>query len=292
MRWFVLFVGWLTSGLAIAQPGGYDESVFNSIELEEVAYDGFSITSGYYTIANNIDNQQSSAFISHTPSADEYVYFAQHQPSYYFLVHRQHEVIRMIVLQQRVRNYRSQFFYTVIDPASGYRTEVSSQLTGELTQMRAKELMMSHVDSLANIAETRLVCSFNQQQYAIQPFAAVRQEVVTLAQRLLNKDRSQMEELEEYIRAETVGGTLDFRVALSKESRQHFSRGGVSYDKDMFSVLLWGGAVRMLGLSSVDNARVLWEDIKQRPLTISEAKALRKGFAEQDRSAHRSLPPP
>ena len=263
--------------------------VFHSVELEETVYQGFSITTGYYTIANNIDNQRSSAFISNVPSSDEYIYFAQHQPSYYFLVHYQREVVRMIVLQQRVRRGQSQFFYTILDPISGRHTEAPSRLAGELTQMRAKELLMSHIDPLASLNEDSSVYSFNQVLYSVQSFAEVRQEVIALARRLVHKDRSQTKELEEYIRAETIGGTLDFSIPLSKEPRQHFTRHGVSYNKNDFSVLLWGGAVRMLGLHSLDSALVLWEEIQQRPLTIPESQALRRGFIDEAETTDRSV---
>ena len=281
---FLLIVGFLGMRFwAMAQTDRQDSPVFNSVELEEVAYEGFSITSGYYTIANNIDNRQSSAFISDAPSLEEYIYFARHQPSYYFLVHRQREVIRMIILQQQVRSEQSQFSYTVINPASGLRTQMPSQLSGELTQLRAKELTMSQVDPSAQQlnSETDAWCLFNQVRYPVQSFEAVRQEVVALAQQLVGKTRSQTEELKEYIRTETIGGTLDFEVALAKEPRQYFSRDGVVYNKSNFSVLLWGGAVRMLGMPSVENAMLLWEEIQQRPLTRPESQALKEGFAEE-----------
>ncbi len=118
-----------------SQMSQLNQSVFMSVELSEVAYDGFSITTGYYTIGNNINNRQSLAYISDTPSPDEYIYFARHQPSYYFLVHRQREVIRMIILQQRVRGGHSQFSYAVIDPSSDQRRELPSTLSGELTAL-------------------------------------------------------------------------------------------------------------------------------------------------------------
>ena len=287
-QWLLLIAGWIPTW-AVAQFGGPDASVFNSVALEEKAYDGFSITSGYYTIANNIDHPPSTAFISHTPSAEEHLYFAQHQPSYYFFIHRQREVLRIILLRQRVRDQRSEFFYTVIDPISGHRTQVPSRLGGELTQLRAKELVMSHLDPPVSLVEGDSVCLFEQNRYSVQPLADVRQEVVALAQQLLSKDQSRVKELKEYIRAETIGGTLDFEVALSVESREHFYRDGVSYGKRTFSVLLWGGAVRMLGLLSVDTAQGLWEDIQQRSLTLADAKALRKGFAEEQRAHPRSV---
>ncbi len=121
---------------------------------------------------------------------------------------------------------------------------------------------------------------FNNDAYSILSLEAVLQEVTELAQRLTSKDQSEVEELEQYIRTETNGGTLDFSVALAKESQQYFSRGGEMYDKERFSVLLWGGAVRMLGVRSLENAILLWEEIQQRPLTPREQRALQRGFTE------------
>ena len=268
--------------LAFSQPKG-----FRSVELQQVAYEEFSITAGYYPIACNINNRQSSAFISDSPSADEYVYFAQHQPSYYFLLHRQHELIRIIVLQQQSRNGHSTFFYTVIDPASGDRTRIGSQLAGDITQWRADELNVGpgnddKVHRILSAATESHRFSFQQKHYRVQPYQAVWQEVKDLARDLVRSDRRQAEELEEYIRAETIGGTLDFKIALAKEPQQRFSRDGVAYNPHHFSVLLWGGAVRTLGMPSVLSARTLWEDIQQRPLTPPEYRALYKGFTEED----------
>ena len=266
-----------------AQQQTYEQPVFVSIELSEIALclDGFSITTGYYTIDNNIDNRHSSAYISDHPTVDEYIYFARHQPSYYFLVHRQREVMKMIVLQQRVIENRSTFFYVVIDPASGQRTKVPSRLSGELTALRAQELTVGHTDSEGHLDQkAAATCFFNNASYPVVPLAAVHQEVISIAQQIAGKNQSQEEELEQYIRAETNGGSLDFGVALAKEPQQYFAREGEVYDKAKFSVLLWGGAVRMLGLRSLEGAMMLWEEIQQRPLTPQEQKALQQGFME------------
>lgn len=259
-----------------------DQPVFISVELSEVAYAGFSITTGYYTIDNNINNRQSSAYISDYPTLDEYIYFARHQPSYHFLIHRQREVIKMVILQQRTGEDRSKFSYTIIDPASGHRIEAPSRLSGELTALRAKELTTSHIDTASYLdqASSTATLFFNSVTYPIVPLETVQQEVVRLAQQITRTGHSQREELKQYIRRETNGGTLDFRVALAKESQQYFSRGGEVYDKEKFSVLLWGGAVRTLGLRSLEGAMMLWEEIRQRPLTPSEQKALQQGFTE------------
>ena len=276
-RWLI-FILWTTSFGAAAQTESPDNSVFISQEIDDVDYESFSLNTSYYTIANNIDNRQSSAFISDAPTDEERLYFAQHQPSYSFLVHHQRTVVRMIVFQQKTRGRSSSFSYTIVNPASGHRQKVPSQLSGQLTQLRAQELTQHTAAADSWRDDTR--CLLNGTPYTVLPLAEVQREVATLVQHHLGQEQGRMDELKEYIRAETIGGTLDFSVALARESQQRFSRGGVVYTKARFSVLLWGGAVRMLGLGSVERARLLWEEIQQRTLTPPEWQALRTGFRE------------
>lgn len=265
---------------AAAQTGEPDNAVFISQEIDDVDYGSFSLNTSYYTIANNIDNRQSSAFISDSPSPDEYLYFAQHQPSYYFLIHRQRSVLGMILFHQLAISQRSDFVYTIVNPANGYHREVPSRLVGELTQQRAQELVADQLVSPTSLLNDTL-CRLGEAHYSVLSLSEVQQEVVALAQHILGQEQGKMKELEDYIRAETVGGTLDFDIALAQESQQSFSRHGIVYNKARFSVLLWGGAVRMLGLRSAENARVLWEEIRQRPLTKPEWRALRIGFQKR-----------
>jgi hypothetical protein len=280
MKWPLSLIWWTISFGAVAQTGSPDNSVFISQEISDVDYGSFSLNTSYYTIANNINNRQSSAFISDTPSPDEYLYFAQHQPSYYFLIHRNRSVMGMILFHQRATARRSSFFYTIVNPANGHRREVPSQLQGELTQQRARELVASPLISTARfLGDT--VFLLHETRYPVLALAAVQEEVVALARHLFEQEQGKINDLKEYIRAETIGGTLDFDAKLAQKAQQRFSRHGVVYNKERFSVLLWGGAVRMLGLRSIENARALWEEIQQRPLTPLEWRALRSGFQEQ-----------
>lgn len=280
MKRWLLFIGWIISFGATAQTGDPNNPVFISQEIDDNDYGSFSLNTSYYTIANNIDNRQSSAFISDVPSPDEYLHFAQHQPSYYFLIHRQRSVLGMILFHQQTTDQRSRFTYTIVNPANGHRRRVPSRLKGELTQQRAQELVSNQLVSPNSFLEDTL-CLLGETGYPVLALAEVQQEVIALAQQLLGQEQGKIDELEEYIRTETVGGTLDFEAALAQEPQQRFFRHGIVYSKARFSVLLWGGAVRMLGLRSIENARRLWEKIQQRPLTQAEWHALRCGFQEQ-----------
>ncbi len=279
MKQWLLLIGWMLWFGAQAQTDR-DTPVFISQEIDDVDYGSFSLNTSYYTIANNINNRQSSAFISDAPSSGEYLYFAQHQPSYYFLVHRQRSVLAMILLDQRTSAQQSGFSYTIVNPANGHRREVPSRLVGQLTQQRAQELTTDALVSPAIFLNDTL-CQLSGADYSVLALSKVQQEVVTLTRHLLGLAQGKTDELEEYIRAETVGGSLDFNIALDQEPQQRFSRHGIVYNKARFSVLLWGGAVRMLGLRSIENARTLWEEIQRRPLTQPEWSALRTGFQEQ-----------
>ena len=280
MKRWLLLVWWAISFGAAAQTGERDSTVFISQEISDVDYGSFSLNTSYYTIANNIDNRQSSAFISDTPTPDEYLYFAQHQPSYYFLIHRKRSVLGMVLFHQRNTSHPSGFVYTTVNPATGRRREIPSRRQASLTQQRAQELIDNQlIPSSAFLNDT--VCLLDKVRYSVLSLSTVQHEVVTLARQLLAQEQSKEDELKEYIRAETIGGTLDFGAALSQEPTQRFFRRGVVYNKNRFALLLWGGAVRMLGLRSMENARALWEDIQRRPLTPPEWRALRTGFQEQ-----------
>ncbi len=280
MKRWLFFIGWTISFGAVAQTASLDETVFISQEIDDINYGSFSLNTSYYTIANNINNRHSSAFISDRPLPEEYLYFAQHQPSFYFLIHRQRSVLGMVLFNQKITTGYSGFAYTIVNPANGHRREVPSRLQGDLTQQRAQELVNDQLVSPAGLMHDTL-CLLGKTRYSVLALAEIQREVVTLAKQLLGQEWGKRTDLEEYIRTETIGGTLDFSVALAQEPQQRFSRRGIVYSKSRFSVLLWGGAVRMLGLQSIENARVLWEEIQQRPLSQSEWHALRRGFQEQ-----------
>jgi hypothetical protein len=280
MKEWLFFLCYIVSFGGAAQTESTDAPVFISRDIDDISYGSFSISTSYYTINNNIDNRQSSAFISDTPSPEEYLHFAQHQPSYCFLIHRQRSVLAMVLFHPRHKATGPDFAYIIVNPASGHRREVPSRLVGQLTEKRAEEMITHQLLPAANQPNDTLF-QLGETSYSVLSFAQVRQEVATLARHFLRIEQGKTNELEGYIRTETVGGTLDFATALAREPQQRFFRHGVVYDKARFSVLLWGGAVRLLGLHSLESARTIWEDIRQRPLTPQEWQALRTGFQEQ-----------
>lgn len=84
----------------------------------------------------------------------------------------------------------------------------------------------------------------------------------------------------EYIKAESVGGKLDFKKILKEEGKekQLFLVDKIAYNSNDYSVLLWGVAVKKLGITSVKDAMMIWKSINSSNLSIAEQKALKKGF--------------
>src|SRR5256885_228588 len=72
---------------------------------------------------------------------------------------------------------------------------------------------------------------------------------------------------EEYIRKETIGGKLDFNKVLENENSSLFLCDGFAYNKKDFTIFLWGKKVKLLGVSSAKKATQLWEEINNRELT-------------------------
>lgn len=74
--------------------------IFNSITIDEKEYDGYGISANYYTLINNIENPNSSVFVSEKPNSEQIFDFATNKPSYFWILHQNREVIKSIVLTQ------------------------------------------------------------------------------------------------------------------------------------------------------------------------------------------------
>jgi hypothetical protein len=87
-----------------------------------------------------------------------------------------------------------------------------------------------------------------------------------------------------YIKSQSLNGRLDFQKKLIDEGKENklLLYDGVAYSPEDFSILLWGKAVRRLGVSSIGDARGLWEEIYGKEMSGSDKKALKKGYNSPD----------
>ena len=51
---------------------------------------------------------------------------------------------------------------------------------------------------------------------------------------------------------------------------------GILYNKKDFAILMWGAAVKKTGITELNKAQSLWQEINERNLTEPELKALRR----------------
>ena len=102
--------------------------------------------------------------------------------------------------------------------------------------------------------------------------------LVLLASNISTSQEISKEQLDEYLKIETIGGKLDFELNMKADERPFYLYDRVMYNRKDFGIFLWGAAVKKLGINSHKKAIELWEEIKERKLSKPEKKALIKGY--------------
>jgi len=87
-----------------------------------------------------------------------------------------------------------------------------------------------------------------------------------------------------YVQREAVpGGRLDFEKDLSDDGLSVVD--GVAYSKRHLALLIWGQAMKRVGVRDADTAIALYEKVRSVHLNDLERKALRKGFDREQYAA-------
>lgn len=258
--------------------------IFNNEFIEDISVNKFSISMNYYTIENNIDNKNSSVFVSETPTIQEYIKFARDYPSYFAIVSENNVAKFMLMLLQKNEGSKTTFYYNIIDVKTNKSIEVPCKVWGEITEKRVDEMIENNYDSTAKkgaiIGTNKRQFSFNKMIYGYQPYDKVKEEIITISKQLMTPKLTTIKEIREYIKNETIDGELDFNKVLEKKEGL-LLYDGIAYNKKDFAFLLWGKKVKILGLKSSKSAIKLMEEVKERKLTKPEKKALKKGFESE-----------
>ena len=269
----------LTSVFAQTDKNG--NPIFNSQLLSEEQFEGFELTSSYYTIDNNISNKNSSVYVTDKPSLNDYLKFARDLPSNFFIIHQRQKVIFMIMLIQKNEDSKTTLMYNILNPNNGKSMQIPCNVWGEISEKRASELLKLNVDTSAKIIEfpnNGKGFLFNGIAYRIQLYSNLKSEVIEIAKELTSTNEVEIKDTIAYIRKETIGGNLDFNKLLENEKQPFFLYEGVLYNKKDFAIFLWGKKVKQLGISSSKKATILLEEINNSILTEAEKKALVTGF--------------
>ena len=242
--------------------------------------DNFSLVSCYYTIRNNIDNKNSSVYMNDNPTAKLYLDFAKNLPSYHFLIIKDRTIYCMILLNQINENNVSRFTYLVTNAENNHTDIVLSRILGEITEKRASELIeIDESASVIEVAEDKYL-SYNGNRLKIQPFEEVLNEVIDIANKYMQNAKPINVNIKEVIRNESIGGELDFNKMFETDDRPLVHFEGVLFSKYQFAVLMWGDAVKQLGIESVNEAVELWESIYERNMSAGEKNVLEEGMSE------------
>lgn len=278
----------LIAKISFAQIDKNGNPIFNNQLISEEKLDNFELTSSYYNIKENITNKESSVFVSENPRLEDYIKFSKELPANFFIIHKGQNVYFMIMALQKVENEKLIYFYNVVNPNNMKSIQVPSSIKGEISENRANELIELKIDesSKINMLNKRLSeLVFNGKTYEIQQYSELKEEVIKLANQILDQnsekkeiENPKQENIEDYIRKETIDGKLDFKKIAEQEKAPFILYEQVMYNKKDFTILLWGKKVQTLGIKKLKKAIQLWEEINKRELTKPEKKALEKGF--------------
>lgn len=284
----ILIFGLLLNQLIFSQTDKNGNPIFNNQLISEEKLENFELTSSYYNIIENITNKKSSVFVSENPSLEDYLKFSKDLPATFFIVHKGQNVYFMIMALQKMENDKLSLFYNVVNPNNMKSVQIPSLVKGEISEKRANELIELNIDKNSKINfidknESELI--FDGKTYKIQKYLDVKNEVIELANQIINQDSKKnetetkpIENIEEYIRKETINGELNFTKVANENKSPFILYEQVMYNKKDFAILLWGKKVQTLGIEKSKKAIKLWEEINSRKLTKPEKKALLKGF--------------
>jgi hypothetical protein len=185
-----LFITLATCFFATAfgqSPDTIIKPTFNSRLITDESIGDFELLTKYYTIENNISNQNSSVYLGDKPTLEEYVKFALTQPSYFFIVHKGADVKLEITFMQKKEGNVTTFSYMIVNPGTGKRLEVPSHVLGQISEGRMLELEKLRLDRSSKILDlpTGKVYSFNGVFYTIQLFDQVKVEMLGLVKPIM-----------------------------------------------------------------------------------------------------------
>lgn len=257
--------------------------VFNSIITNEQEFEEFNLVSNYYTIENNIENTNSSVFISENPNLNEIEKFATELPSDFFLITKNQQISNMILIVNEPK-----MTFVVINMATNKQSEYNFKLRGDITENRANEIIKAKYDADAEIKKGKLY--FNNKKFKIITNADINKAVLSLIDKeeldKLNPSEIKMpsqEELKNIILIETKdGGKLDyFTEIIGQENDGIQIKPGVFSTKLGIALYKWGRATFENGVNTLDDAYKIFAEFKDRELNQKEKEYIKLGFNKE-----------
>ncbi len=260
---------------------------FNSVVTLEEPMNELQLISHYYPLKSNIENKYSLAYVSDTPTLKQIENAAINKPSDFFVIRKNNAVISAITLVNKpVRNYY------VVNPQTGDQNEFDCNLTGDITENRANEIVNEKYDSAAIIINDSLY--FNGKAFSIISTKNIKREVLDLITKYqLSKpaaipnakvktttNTTTTVDIGKLVLAETKqGGKLDFFTPIKGKEYENVQIGNGAVSANIAIALYkWGRANFNIGIKTVQEALTLFAKFKNRELTAYEKEHIKTGF--------------
>jgi len=273
----------LSLGQVFAQSDKNGNPVFNSVSTSEKSIDNFLLISNYYTLKNNIENKQSSVFISEKPTLDQIEKASINLASDFFIMTKESKMVVIIMLQ----NDPKREFITII-MSNKQQSTFPCKLNGDITENRANEIIKEKFDTTATIENGKL--KFNGKEFVIISNEEIEDVVLTLIkkEKLDKKKPSDIimpskKELRNYILTETKeSGKLDFFTEIKgKEFDGVQIKQGVFTTKQSVALYKWGRACYDLGVNTIEDVNEIYSEFKQKELNQRDKEYIKMGFDKE-----------
>ena len=283
MKNILILLTLLTFGNIYSQTDRNGNPVFNSIITDEQEFKEYNLVSNYYTIENNIENKNSSVFVSENPSLNEIEKFATDLPSDFFLITKEQQMSNMILIVNEPK-----MTFVVINMANNKQSKFDFKLNGDITENRANEIVKAKYDVDAKINKGNLY--FNNKKFKIISNKDINKSVLSLIrkQELGKTNPSEIkmpsqEELKNIILTETKeGGQLDYFTEIKGKEND-----GIQIKPGVFSTNLgialykWGRATFENGVNTLEDSYKIFSEFKGRELNRKEKDYIKLGFNKE-----------
>ena len=273
----------LSLGKVFAQTDKNGNPIFNSVSTNEKSIDSFMLISNYYTLRNNIENKQSSVFISENPTLDQIENAATNLASDFFILTKESKMVVMVMLQSYPKRE-----YMTITMATKQQSTFPCTLSGDITENRAKEIIKEKYDTTATIENGKL--KFNGKEFVIISNQTIEEAIWKLIkdEKLDKKKPSEItmpskKELKNYILTETKeGGKLDFFTEIKgKEFDGVQIKPGLFTTQQSIALYKWGRVCFDIGVNTIEDVYEIFTEFKQKELHQRDKVYIKMGFDKE-----------
>lgn len=257
--------------------------IFNSITINEEKIQDFQLSSNYYLLKTNIDNKNSSVYISDNPSLNEIEKVSINLPSDFFLVSKKQGMINLILLQNQPERQ-----FLVVNIKTGKQNKYPCNIKGVITENRANEILREKYDKKTKINGNKLI--FNGKKLTIISNQEIKKAVLDLIEneKLSIEENSSVkllskEDIKTYILTESKeGGKLDFFTKIKGQENVGIQvKPGVFDTKLGIALYNWGLANFELGTNTIQDAFDFWSELKGRKINEKEKLYIKMGFNKE-----------